>query len=88
MYGKTNLLSSGFILPKEALLSSGEFTLESFRSELTGKVQLARRTETEKMGLFTKQKSEVVAGTTDELFCEEKRPRFYVESRVQLRFPG
>jgi hypothetical protein len=39
------------------------------------------RTETEKTGIFTKLKSESVARTTVELFCEGKSPGFYVESR-------
>jgi hypothetical protein len=42
---------------------------------------LGARTETEKTGIFTKQKSESVARTTVELFCEGKSPGFYVESR-------
>jgi hypothetical protein len=43
--------------------------------------QLGARTETEKAGLFTNKKVQAVAGTTDKLFCEEKRPEFSVESR-------
>jgi hypothetical protein len=42
---------------------------------------LGARTETEKTGIFTKQKSESVARTTVELFCEGKSPGFSVESR-------
>jgi transcription-repair coupling factor (superfamily II helicase) len=43
--------------------------------------QLSARTETEKAGFFTNKKVQVVAGTTDKLFCEGKRPDFSVESR-------
>ncbi len=35
----------------------------------------------EKAGLFTNKKVQAVAGTTDKLFCEEKRPEFSVEYR-------
>jgi hypothetical protein len=42
---------------------------------------LGARTETEKAGVFTNKKVQVVAGTTDKLFCEGKTPEFYVESR-------
>jgi signal transduction histidine kinase len=43
--------------------------------------QLSARTETKKAGFFTNKKVQVVAGTTDKLFCEGKRPDFFVESR-------
>jgi hypothetical protein len=48
---------------------------------LTRNFQLGARTETEKAGVFTNKKVQVVAGTTDKLFCEGKTPEFYVESR-------
>ncbi len=48
---------------------------------LTRNSQLGARTETEKAGLFANKKVQAVAGTTDKLFCEEKRPAFSVESR-------
>ena len=57
-------------------------------SSLTRIIQLHARTETEKMALCMKQKSEDVAGTTFELFCEGKRALFYVESRGQLNYSG
>jgi hypothetical protein len=43
--------------------------------------QLGARIETKKAGFFTNKKVQVVAGTTDNLFCEGKRPDFFVESR-------
>jgi len=42
---------------------------------------LGARTETEKTGFFTNKKVQVVAGTTDKLFCEGKRSGFFVEFR-------
>jgi predicted nuclease of restriction endonuclease-like (RecB) superfamily len=50
-------------------------------SALARNSQLGARTETEKAGLFTNKKVQAVAGTTDKLFCEGKRPEFSVESR-------
>ena len=42
---------------------------------------MGARTETEKAGVFTNKKVQAVAGTTDKLFCDDKRPGFSVESR-------
>jgi glutaredoxin len=57
-------------------------------SARTGQAQRAwhlrrksRFIETEKAGIFTNKKVQVVAGTTDRLFCEGKRSDFFVESR-------
>jgi hypothetical protein len=56
--------------------------------KFTRAIQLRARTEMKKTSLFTKQKSEGVAGTTQEFFCEEKRVGFFIESRGQLNCPG
>ena len=55
---------------------------------LTRNVQLGARTETEKAGVFTNKKGQVIAGITDKLFCEGKTPEFHVESRDLTENPG
>jgi hypothetical protein len=59
----------------------GTTLLQPGAIKLAQNPQLSARTETKKAAFFTNKKVQVVAGTTDKLFCEGKRTDFFVESR-------